>query len=155
MAYVLPSINLSEFKEIIDIMDIIDIICIIIYGPKSNMPCLEYDILVQGVWHIHVPYHPVVLRAHQNHFCLLVRRGDWSFQINERETRTETLQTCQAEQRECHTSPTCQQLHRRNCSDHNHHHHQEQLPFQYVIKCNNWYNSYNTYNSVIIEKWWK
>ncbi len=108
MAYVLPSINLSDFKEIIDIMNIIDIICKIVYGPKSNMPCSEYDIFVLRVWDIHVPYHPVVLRAHQNHFCLRVRRRDRGFQIDERETRTETLQTCQAEQRECHTSPTCQ-----------------------------------------------
>ncbi len=70
--------------------------------------CSEYDILVLRVWHIHVPYHPVVLRAHQNHFYLRVRRGDRGFQIDEIETRPETLQTCPAEQRECHTSPTCQ-----------------------------------------------
>jgi hypothetical protein len=30
MAYVLPSINVSDFKEKIDIIDIIDIICIIV-----------------------------------------------------------------------------------------------------------------------------
>ena len=28
------------------------------------------------VCHIHVPCHPQVLSAHQNHFCPLVRRGD-------------------------------------------------------------------------------
>ena len=62
------------------------------------------------VWHIHVPYHPEVLRAHRNHFCLRVRRGDRGFQIDERETRTETSRTCQAEQREFHTCPSCQRF---------------------------------------------
>ncbi len=59
---------------------------------------------------MYVPYHPEVLRAHQNHFCLRVRREDRGFQIDERETRTETLQTYQAEQRECHMCPTCQHI---------------------------------------------
>ncbi len=49
MGYVLPSFNISDFKEIIDIIDIIDIVCIIVDGPKRNMPCSEYDILVRRV----------------------------------------------------------------------------------------------------------
>ena len=65
-------------------------------------------VLVFRVWHISVPYHPEVLRAHQNHLCLLARRGDRGFQIDGRETRTETLQTWQARLRECHTCPICQ-----------------------------------------------
>ena len=60
--------------------------------------CAEHDIFM----------HLIIQRAHRNHFCLRVRRGDRGFQIDEREIRTETLQTCQAEQREFHTSPTCQ-----------------------------------------------
>ena len=65
-------------------------------------------VLVFRVWHISVPYHPEVLSTHQNHFCLLARRGDRGFQIDGRETRTETLQTWQARLRECHTCPICQ-----------------------------------------------
>jgi hypothetical protein len=57
------------------------------------------DILAFRVCHTEVPYHPEELRAHQTDFCLRVRTGDRGFQIDDRETRTETSQTCRAEQR--------------------------------------------------------
>ena len=115
----------------------------------------EYDILACRVWHIHVPYHLEVLHAHQNHFCLRVRRGDRGFQIDERETRTETLQTCQAEQRECHTCPTCQHFPAWFCGNQGHripHAGPRRPPMCAqcddvpVIECNNQYNVINVYN---------
>ena len=98
---------------IIDIIYIIDKICIFPWQSK-------YQCSLFRVWHIYVPYHPKVLRAHQNHFCLLVRREGRGFQIDEHETQTETLQTCQAEQRECHKCPTCQHFHAWFCGNQGH-----------------------------------
>ena len=96
------------------IICIIDIICLIVRPTKIVSQCYN------RAWHMYVPYHPEVLRAHQNHSCLLVRREGRGFQIDEHETQTETLQTCQAEQRECHKCPTCQHFHAWFCGNQGH-----------------------------------
>ena len=140
MAYSTHTITLSHVEDIIDIIGIIGIkrIIVVKYYKGSNMHnvhnqfnvhkwynmynsiILIIDIFVFRVWHIHVPYHHWVPHAHRNHFCLRARRGDRGFQIDDRETRTETSQTCLAEQREFHTCPTCQHFRAGFCGNQEH-----------------------------------
>ena len=113
------------------------------------------NLLVFRVWHISVPYHPEVLRSHQNYFCPLARRGDRGFEIDGRETRTETLQTWQARLRECHTCPICQHFPAWFCGNQGHripHAGPRRPPMCAlcddvpVVECNNEYNENKWYN---------